>query len=454
MMTIRRVFQILVVALAAMFTASVFAQSVTVLYKRSSDQSMPRTDTAVQAALTAFERELIDRGVEVLQPDAKTYAILDKAPDTIVTFSADAGLSLLVDAIKTSRPNPGTDNAFAEVRLRARLFHGRNVLSSVAGSGQVGYRLGSEDKAYEIAAERAVKKLVEAVMSKLEQAPRTSGPAKIDAVPDIKAAAMPKPAKTWGLLVGVSNFSNVRKLNPRAGVDDLRGVKGDVALIKKTLKELNVPESQIKVLADSEATTAALRNALRDLGAKAGADDLVVFYLASHGMPKQEGITGFGYPVTFDTRFSEKASIIDFEEIQGLLKALPSKRVVWVADTCHSGGATLGLPVVEISSRGVRLGNAVSGLSTRAATMGTDEKDLAVLSSAREEQVALEDGENGLFTLMLAEGLLKTKGEESIYRVYKSHLEAQVPERSRQLDPGYSQQPTFARSGRGDSIRF
>ena len=123
----------LVVALAAMFTASVFAQSVTVLYKRSSDQSMPRTDTAVQAALTAFERELIDRGVEVLQPDAKTYAILDKAPDTIVTFSADAGLSLLVDAIKTSRPNPGTDNAFAEVRLRARLFHGRNVLSSVAG---------------------------------------------------------------------------------------------------------------------------------------------------------------------------------------------------------------------------------------------------------------------------------------------------------------------------------
>ena len=252
----------LVVALAAMFTASVFAQSVTVLYKRSSDQSMPRTDTAVQAALTAFERELIDRGVEVLQPDAKTYAILDKAPDTIVTFSADAGLSLLVDAIKTSRPNPGTDNAFAEVRLHARLFHGRNVLSSVAGSGQVGYRLGSEDKAYEIAAERAVKKLVEAVMSKLEQAPRTSGPAKIDAVPDIKAAAMPKPAKTWGLLVGVSNFSNVRKLNPRAGVDDLRGVKGDVALIKKTLKELNVPESQIKVLADSEASTAALRGFL------------------------------------------------------------------------------------------------------------------------------------------------------------------------------------------------
>ena len=114
----------------------------------------------------------------------------------------------------------------------------------------------------------------------------------------------------------------------------------------------------------------------------------------------------------------------------------------------------MGLPVVEISSRGVRLGKAVSGLSTRAATMGTDEKDLAVLSSAREEQVALEDGENGLFTLMLAEGLLKTKGEESIYRVYKSHLEAQVPERSRQLDPGYSQQPTFARSGRGDSIRF
>lgn len=182
--------------------------------------------------------------------------------------------------------------------------------------------------------------------------------------------------------------------------------------------------------------------------------DLVVIYLASHSMPKQEGISGFCYPSTYDTRFSEKASIIDFEEIQSLLMALPSRRVLWVADTCHSGGATLGLPVVEISSRGVRLGNPVSGLSTRAATTGTEEKDLAVLSSAREEQVALEDGENGLFTLMLADGFRRTKGEESICRVDKAHLEALLPERLRQIDPGYHRQPTFARSGKGDAIRF
>ena len=453
-MTLPQILRICAMLAVLALSTLTHAQSVTVLYKRSSEQSMPRTDTAVQSALTAFERELIDRGVEVIQPDAKTYAVLDKAPDTIVTFSVDAGLSLLVDAIKTSRPNPGTENAFAEVRLRARLFHGRQVLSSLAGSGQVGYRLGSEDKAYEVAADRAVKKLVDTVMAKLEQAPRTSGPAKLDSVPELNAAVLPKPAKTWGLLVGVSNFSNVRKLNPKAGVDDLNGVKGDVALVKKTLKELNVPESQLKVLTDGDASTAALRSALRELGAKTGADDLVVFYLASHGMPKQEGISGFGYPVTFDTRFSDKDSIIDFEELQALLKALPAKRVLWIADTCHSGGATLGLPVVEISSRGVRIGKPVTGLSTRAATTGTDEKDFAVLSSAKEDQVALEDGENGLFTLMLANGLRNTKGAESIYRVYKSHLEAQVPERSRQLDPGYSQQPSFARSGKGDAIRF
>jgi uncharacterized caspase-like protein len=252
----------------------------------------------------------------------------------------------------------------------------------------------------------------------------------------------------------VSNFSNVRKLNPKAGVDDLKGVTGDVALIKKTLQQLKVPDSQLKVLADSAASSTALRSALLELASKSSVDDLVVFYLASHGMPKQEGISGFGYPVTYDTRFSDKNSIIDFEELQSLLKALPAKRVLWIADTCHSGGATLGLPVVEISSRGVRLGKAVTGLSTRAATTGADEKDLAVLSSAREDQVALEDGENGLFTLMLARGLLNTKGEQSIYQVYKTQLEAQVPERSRQLDPGYSQQPSFARSGKGDAIRF
>ena len=127
---------------------------------------------------------------------------------------------------------------------------------------------------------------------------------------------------------------------------------------------------------------------------------------------------------------------------------------MWVADTCHSGGATLGLPVIEISTRSIRLGKPVTGLSTRAATSGVGEKDLVVLTSAREDQVALEDGQNGLFTLKLAEALQKTRGTESIYKVYKDHLESQVPSRSRELDPGYSQQPAFAGSGKGAGITF
>lgn len=430
------------------------AQVVTVLYKRESSQSAERTDTAVQTALIAFERELIDRGVEVIQPDAKTYAVLDKAPGTIVTFSADSGLSLLVDAVKASRPNLGTDNAFAEIRLRARLFHGRQVFSSLAGSGQVGYRIGSEDKAYEVAADRAVRNLVGQLMGKLESVPQSQGTAQLDILPMAPdAPALAKPAKKWALLVGVSDFSNVRKLSPGVGVADLNGVKGDIALVRKTLLDLGIGDSEIKVLMNREASTAAIRSALKELASRTRPDDLVLFYLASHGMPKQEGISGFGYPVTYDTRFNEKGSIIDFEEIQSYLKAMPAKRILWLADTCHSGGATTGLPVVEISTRAIRL-KPVTGLSTRAATMGTEEKDLAVFSSAREDQVALEDGENGLFTLKFSEGLKKTRGGVTTYRLYKDHLEAQVPERSRQIDPGYSQQPAFARSGQGDRITF
>lgn len=93
---------------------------------------------------------------------------------------------------------------------------------------------------------------------------------------------------------------------------------------------------------------------------------------------------------------------------------MPARRVIWVADTCHSGGAIF----------------------------------------AREEQVALEDGKNGLFTLMLARGLKTTGGKTTMYSLYKDYLESQVPARSRELDPGYSQQPSFARAGRGDAISF
>ena len=456
-MKMLRIVMVALSTLLLVFPGWVAAQSVSVLYKKDSALSADRNDSAVQAALLAFEQGLIERGFELIQPDPKTYEVLDKsAQGAIVTFAADAGLSLLVDAIKTTRPNEGTDNAFAEVRLRARLFHGRRILAALSGSGQVGYRLGSEEKAYEVAASRAVRQLVGLVAAKLE-----SGP-KVVVEPPMPPVAEPPageegplvPAqRRWALLVGVSDFANVRKLTPNVGVPDLKGVKGDVALVKKTLLQAGFPEGQIKVLADKGATTAALRSGLQELAAKASPDDLVVFYLASHGMPKQEGISGFGYPVTYDTRLFDKASIIDFEEIQGALNSLPARQVLWVADTCHSGGAAIGLPVVEISSRAVRL-LPVTGLSVRAATAGVKDKHLAVLSSAREDQVALEDGENGLFTLKLAEAIKKAQGRETVYGLYKKYLEAQVPERSRQLDPGYSQQPAFARSGKGDAIAF
>lgn len=443
----------------ALSGGAIAGPTLSVLYKRDSAQSVERTDTAVQSALVAFEQELIDRGVEVIAPDAKTYEVLDRAPGSIVTFAPDAGLSLLVDAVKTTRPSPGTDRSFAEVRMRARLFHGRRVLASVAGSGQIEFRAGSEDKAFEAAAKRAVGQVIGGVMTKLDQNPDIAGPAKLDAdsfqpPPTAQPAApLPKPQKIHALLIGVSDFSMVRKINPRAGVDDLKGVIGDVQLVRRTLQDIGVADKQIKVLVNKDATVQGLRQALSALTAAAGADDLVVFFIASHGMPKNEGVTGFGYPVLYDTKLNDKAGLIDFEEIRNSLVNLPAKRVVWVADTCHSGGAALGLPVVEISTRAIRV-RPVNGLSTRAAAMEVKEKDLAVLSSAREDQVALEDGENGLFTLMLSRGLKATGGKTSLYSMYKDHLENQVPARSRELDPGYSQQPSFARAGRGDAISF
>ena len=451
----------LIVALVsfALSGAAVAGTTLSVLYKRDSAQSVERTDTAVQSALVAFEQELIDRGIEVIAPDAKTYEVLDRAAGSIVTFAPDAGLSLLVDAVKTTRPSPGTDRSFAEVRMRTRLFHGRRVLASVAGSGQIEFRAGSEDKAFEAAAKRAVNQIISGVMAKLEQNQNISGQVKLDAdfyqpPPGTPPAApLPKPQKIHALLVGVSDFSTVRKINPRADVADLNGVIGDVQLVRRTLQDIGVADKQIKVLTNKDATVQSLRQALGALAAAAGPDDLVVFFIASHGMPKNEGITGFGYPVLYDTRLNDKAGLIDFEEIRNGLTSLAARRVIWVADTCHSGGAALGLPVVEISTRAIRV-RPVNGLSTRAAAMEVKEKDLVVLSSAREDQVALEDGENGLFTLMLSRGLKATSGKATMYSLYKDYLENQVPARSRELDPGYSQQPSFARAGHGDAISF
>lgn len=449
-----RCFLLLIVALASS-PLQADPQSISILYKRETGESAQRVDSAVQSALQTLEEKLIDGGYAVIQPDPRLYAELDRATGVVINFAADAGLSLTLDLIKSKRPENNSDLTWAEVRIKARVFNGRRVLASLSHYDQIAYRGSAEDKAFEATARRAVAALAEKLGERLASAPPPEAPpaASPQAPPVIGASPLEQPAKRWAILFGVSDFSLVRKLSPNYGVGDLPGVAGDLASMKKLAAAYGIAAENTFFLLNKDATTSALRQALATVAQKSAPGDQLLIYLSSHGMPKEEGISGMGYPVSYDTRINVRPTLIDFEEIQQRLRAMPARRVLWVADTCHAGGAAEGMKVVEFSSRNIGVKKADNALSADLAVAAVD-KDIAVLTASRAEQTAIDDPKtgHGLFTYFFTEALQKD-GKRTIYRLYKEDLEeaVAVAARSRYQHP---QQPGFARSGQGDLITF
>ena len=459
-------------ALAAVFAWPVAAQStdvsVSVFYKPLSEQSARRVDTGAQSALLALEEGLVNAGLKVMQPDAAIYAQMDRSPAFVVNFAHDSGLVVLLDAATSSRPNPGTDTLFAEVRLRARLYLGPRLLQALSTQSQLAYRATAETKAFEQAAARAAAALARQLADKmaamdpgaLADSSAALAPTQEPVVSAAPAVALPAPRNRFAVLVGVGDFSRTKW---GAGFN-LPDTVRDVNLMEQTLLRRGVPKENITRLVDENASSARVRAALRDLQSRVGSQDQVIVFMASHGMPKDEGIRGFGYPVLYDTHPDQKQTVVDFEEIRQLLAAQPARQIVWMVDTCHAGGAAAALPVVEFSKRGMRITRGSGEFSAAVATVpagsaGLAGRDVAVLTAAREDQESMGDGVNGIFTSALAAALAQAAPNTALYQIYQQKLEQDVPNRRRVIEgcgvnckPSQQQQPGFGAAGAGRSV--
>jgi len=417
----------LVSALVLLAAGAAQAAPVSVLYKRESDTSLARLDPAAQAVLQAMEEKLLEGGMEVIQPEAALYALLDKALGVVVNFSPDAGLTMTIDASKTQRPNPGTESIWAEVRLRAKVYQGRKVLASFSAFGAVAFRGGAQERAFEVAAKRAVDDVAEKLVRKLEATPvLVAPPTPSLVVPAAEAPSaevrLPKGVK-WGLMIGVSDFTHAQ--GGESGRHNLAGVAVDMLTVRKALTSLGVEPGRMAWLYNDKATTQGVREALQRLREQAQPDDLVYVYLSTHGLPKTEGLSRFGIPVTYDYR---KDNFIDFEQIRAALGALPAQNIIWINDTCHSGLAAEGLVVVEVGARDFAVAPPSGFDVSKAADVR--EKNIAVLSSASGEQKAADLGaQGGLFSSVFASGaeqVATAQKQLGIYNFYKLYVDGQV----------------------------
>jgi len=287
----------------------------------------------------------------------------------------------------------------------------------------------------------------------------SAGPPPAAPAPASADATLPAPRNRYAVVVGMSNYSAVREANKGWDIGDLDGVAKDVNFVVESLGKLGYSNDRMKVLRDREATGGAVRGAIKDLAGKVQADDAVLVFIAGHGADKDESTSGYGMPVLADHK-SRDPNSLDFWELQSFIKNLKC-RVVWINDTCHSGGAVNNIASVVLSSSGVTSQMGVKGPNAlTVAGNAAAGQDFAILTACAPSEVSLEDGGGGLFTTALFKELVRTGGQVPLAQVFANTVARQVIDRSIKmcrsgnLCASHSQQtPMMAYSGKGAQFR-
>jgi hypothetical protein len=128
--------------------------------------------------------------------------------------------------------------------------------------------------------------------------------------------------KVWAVVAGVAEYENFQKLSfttkdAQRVYAFLRSVEGGA-----------IPEDQITLLLDSEATAFNIVNTAADLYEQADSNDLIIFYFAGHGK------NGAFLPYDYD---GADGNLLHHGLINSVLKDSPAKYKLCVIDACHSG---------------------------------------------------------------------------------------------------------------------
>ncbi|MFT4667258.1 MAG: hypothetical protein ACI8YQ_000414 [Polaribacter sp.] len=192
--------------------------------------------------------------------------------------------------------------------------------------------------------------------------------------------------KVWAVVVGVARYVHMPVLKY---TDD------DAYHIYAFLKSPEggaLPDDQIRVLIDEDATRNNIMRTMRQTFMKADENDVVLLYYSGHGLP------GYFLPVDFDG-FNNK---VDHEDIKAIFNESKAKHKICLADACHSGTLT----AMKVAPAEIAIQKFYEAFEN--AGGGT-----ALLLSSKGDEFSLEDGglRQGVFSHFLIRGL---KGEADV----------------------------------------
>lgn len=254
--------------------------------------------------------------------------------------------------------------------------------------------------------------------------------------------------RKFALIAGVSRYKY-----HDGGLTDLAYADADARALRDFLQRREgggFAPSDIYYLENEQATVEAVRAGLRRFLAQAGANDLVLLFLAGHGGPDPYAPQNLYY-VLHDSKVADLANTaLPMTELQETLEhGLRAQRVLVFIDTCHSAGLS-GEQIT--TARGME-----NNLLNLYASRLFNEAGRAVLTSSDINEVSRESqrwgGGHGVFTRALLEGLrgeadtsgdhLITAGELFNYARDRVRIETQFKQNPRAL-PGLNADLTLA----------
>ncbi|MBL7828173.1 MAG: caspase family protein [Saprospiraceae bacterium] len=209
-----------------------------------------------------------------------------------------------------------------------------------------------------------------------------ASPAAVAQKTETPAAAIPT-SKVWAVVAGVASYDHMPVL---------RYTDDDAYRFFAFLKSLEggaLPDEQVRILIDEEATRDNILGTLDEIFSMSGPQDLVIFYFSGHGL------NGSFLPIDFDG-YNNK---ILHEEIAAAFNKCKAKFKLCLADACHSG-----------SLIAMRSGEPEPMLVQFYNTLSKSVSGTALIMSSKADETSLESSglRQGVFSHFLIRGL---KGE-------------------------------------------
>ena len=133
--------------------------------------------------------------------------------------------------------------------------------------------------------------------------------------------------KVWVVIVGIAYYKNPQ--------NNLKYTKDDAYKIYAFYKSPEggaLPDKQIALFIDEEATRANVMKAVNNIYSQAGKDDAILFYFSGHGTE------GAFITYEFNGMLDEnKTGLLLHNELNDIFQASPARYKYLIADACHSG---------------------------------------------------------------------------------------------------------------------